>query len=71
MPRLGEQYEIDVETISLSREEYQSDAYQASGLPVAPAVMVADEVAAQGPGITAEGLEGAIRRHLGLPPLAS
>jgi hypothetical protein len=67
MPRLGEKYEIEVETITKSREEYQSEAYRAGGLPPAPAVLVDGEVAAQGPEITAEKIEAAIRRHLGLP----
>jgi hypothetical protein len=70
MPRLGEKYEMEVETVSQSREEYQSDAYRAAGLPPAPAVMVDGEVAAQGPEISAEKIEAVIRRHLRLPPLA-
>jgi hypothetical protein len=69
MPRLGEKYEMEVETVAKSREEYQSEAYQASGLPAAPAVIVDGEVAAQGPEISAEKIETVIRRHLGLPPL--
>ncbi len=69
MPRLGEKYDIEVEAISKSREEYQSDAYRAAGLPAAPAVMVEEELAAQGPEITAEKIEAVIRRHLGLAPL--
>jgi hypothetical protein len=71
MPRLGEKYEMKVETVSQAREEYQSDAYRASGLPLAPAVMVDGEVTAQGPEISAEKLEAVIRQHLGLPPLAA
>lgn len=67
MPRLGKKYELDVEEISKSREAYQSDAYKASGLPAAPAVMVEDEIAGQGPGFSEESLEAVIRRHLGLP----
>jgi hypothetical protein len=55
--------------IFMSREQYQSDQYKALGLPPAPAVMVEDEIAGQGPGITEEGLEAVIRRHLGLPPV--
>lgn len=66
---MGQKYEIDVEEISKSREEYQSDVYKASGLPPAPAVMVANEVAVQGPQISEENLEAVIRRHLGLPLL--
>lgn len=69
MPRLGEKYEIEVEAVFRSREEYQSDAHRAAGLPAAPAVLVEEELAAQGPEITAEKIEAVIRRHLGLPPL--
>jgi hypothetical protein len=69
MPRLGEKYGMEVEEIFRSREEYQSEAYRATGRPAAPAVMVEDEIAGQGPGISEEGLETVIRRHLGLPPL--
>ena len=60
-----------MKTITKSRDEYQSPAYKASGLPAAPAVMVEDEIAAQGPGISTEKIEAVIRRHLGLPALAS
>lgn len=69
MPRLGQKYELDVETLAKSREEYQSEAYRTLGLPPAPAVMVEDEVAGQGPEISEETLEAAIRCRLGLPPL--
>jgi hypothetical protein len=69
LPRLGARYELEMEEISKSREEYQSDRYKASGLPMAPAVMVEDEIAGQGPGISEEGLDSVIRRHLGLSPL--
>ena len=71
MPRLGQKYAIDVETISKTREEYQAESYVASGLPAAPAVMVGSEIAAQGPSLSDAGLEEVIRRHLGLPPLES
>ncbi len=66
---MGTRYELKIEEISKSRDEYQSDRYKASGLPPAPAVMVEDEIAGQGPGISEEGLEAVIRRHLGLPPV--
>ena len=67
MPRLGEKYEIEVEAVSKSREEYQSEAYKAAGLPAAPAVMVEDEIAGQGPTLSEEKIEAVIRRHLGMP----
>ena len=69
LPRLGARYALQIEEIAKSREHYQSEAYQASGLPPAPAVMVADEIAGQGAGISEEGLDAVIRRHLGLPPV--
>ena len=71
MPRLEHKYAIEVEAISQSREEYQAEGYKASGRPAAPAVMVDDEVAGQGPSLSDAGLESVIRRHLGLPPLES
>jgi hypothetical protein len=66
---LGAKYKLEIEEIFKSREQYQSDQYKASGLPPAPAVMVEDEIAGQGSGISEEGLEAVIRRHLGLPAL--
>jgi hypothetical protein len=66
---LGAKYKLEREEIFKSREQYQSDQYKASGLPPAPAVMVEDEIAGQGSGISEEGLEAVIRRHLGLPAL--
>ena len=68
MPRLGAKYDLEVVSITRSREEYQGEAHRASGLPAAPAVMVDDEVAGQGPEISEEKLEEVIRRHLRLPP---
>ncbi len=68
MPRLGQKFDFEKEIVTRSREEYQSEGYRASGLPVAPAMMIGEEVAAQGPSISEEGLEAVIRRHLGLPP---
>jgi len=65
---LGAKYNLDVETVTKSREAYQAEAYAATGLPAAPAVMVEDELAAQGPSISEEGLEAVLRRHLELPP---
>ena len=68
MPRLGAKYDLEVETVSKSREAYQAEAYVATGLPAAPAVMVENEIAAQGVSISAEGVGMVIRRHLELPP---
>ena len=68
MPRLGETYDIEMETISKPREEYMTDEYFELDLPVAPAVMVGDEIVVEGEDISNEDLEAAICNHLGLPP---
>jgi hypothetical protein len=44
MPGLGEKYEIEIETISKPKTEYMTDEYFELDLPVAPAVMVDDEI---------------------------
>ncbi len=67
MPRLGSTYEIEIEVISKPVSEYQTDAYFELDLPVAPAVMVGDEIVVEGSSISAEKVEAVIRRHLGLP----
>ena len=66
---MEQKYALEVETVSQSREAYQAAAYAASGLPAAPAVMVENELAGQGPNLSEEGVERVIRRHLGLPRL--
>jgi len=67
MPRLGSKYEIEIEVISKPRAEYNTDEYFALDLPAAPAVMVGDEILAEGKDIDDHTLEAAICRHLGLP----
>ena len=69
LPRFGEKYEIETEVISKPRVDYHTDEYAALGLPPAPAAMAGDEVVVQGPDISEEKVEAAIRRHLGLPEL--
>jgi hypothetical protein len=69
LPRLGQKYEIETEVISKPRAEYHTDEYLKLGLPSAPAALVAEEVVLQGPDISEEKVEAAIRRHLGLPEL--
>ncbi len=68
MPRLGEKYDIEMETISKPREDYMTDEYFELDLPVAPAVMVGEEIVVEGSDISEEDLETAICNHLGLPP---
>jgi hypothetical protein len=68
MPRLGEKYDIEMETISKPREEYNTDEYFELDLPVAPAVMVGEEIVVEGSDVSEEKLEETICNHLGLPP---
>ena len=66
---MGGTYELNVEKRSQPKAEYHTDAYYALDLPVAPAIMVEDEIVIEGKDISEEELEAAIRRHLGLPEL--
>ena len=68
MPRLGEKYEVEIKTVSKPKEEYNTDEYFELDLPVAPAVMVGEEIVVEGSDISDEKLESAVCRHLGLPP---
>ncbi|MCP4367574.1 MAG: hypothetical protein GY797_05580 [Deltaproteobacteria bacterium] len=67
MPGLGEKYEIKMETMSKPKAEYMTDEYFELDLPIAPAVMVEDEILVEGSDISQLKLESAICRHLGLP----
>jgi hypothetical protein len=69
MPRLGQTYDLDIDVTSKPIAEYQTDEYFELDLPAAPAVMVAEEIVVEGTDVADDVLEGAIRRHLGLPPL--
>lgn len=70
MPRLGAKYSIAVEVVSKPRAEYQTDGYFQLDLPVAPAVMVEEEIVTEGADVSETALESCIRRHLGLSVLA-
>jgi hypothetical protein len=67
MPRLGQQYEVEIETISKPIAEYQTDEYFELDLPTAPAVMVGEEIVAEGADVAEDKLEAVICQHLGLP----
>lgn len=67
MPRRGSTFPIDVEVISKPKSEYRTDEYFELDLPVAPAVMVGDEIVVEGAGLDEAALAAVIRRHLGLP----
>ena len=66
MPGLGQRYEIKIETISKPKAEYMTDDYFELDLPLAPAVMVGDEILVEGSDISQEQLESTICRHLGI-----
>lgn len=68
MPRLGQTYDIEIETISKLKAEYDTDEYFELDLPVAPAVMVGEEIVVEGSDVSDEKLENTICKHLGLPP---
>ncbi len=68
MPRLGKKYDIEIETISKPKAEYSTDEYFELDLPVAPAVMVGEEIVVEGDDVSDEKLENVICEHLGLPP---
>ena len=67
IPGLGEKYAIEIETIAKPKEDYLTDEYFELDLPVAPAVMVGDEIVVEGTDVSEVDLEKVIRRHLGLP----
>ncbi len=67
MPRLGSTFPIEIEVTSKPVADYQTDSYFELDLPVAPAVMVGDEIVVEGSGIDESSVAAAIRRHMGLP----
>ena len=64
MPRLGAKYDIEMETIEKPQDEYMTDEYFELDLPVAPAIMVGDEILVEGTDISKKKLEEAIRAGL-------
>jgi hypothetical protein len=67
MPRLGSKYQdIAIEVISKPVAEYQNDDYFELELPVAPAVMVGEEIVVEGSNVAQDKVEAVICRCLGL-----
>ena len=64
MPRLGDKYDIEMVTIEKPKDEYMTDEYFELDLPVAPAIMVGDEIIVEGSDISRRKLEAAIRTGL-------
>ena len=67
MPRVGEKYDIEISITSKAKSAYLTDEYFALDLPVAPAIMVGDEIITEGKDVDDYTLETSICRHLGLP----
>ena len=67
IPGLGDTYEVEIETIAKPKDEYMTDDYFELDQPVAPAVMVGDEIVVEGTDVSEVDLEKVICRHLGLP----
>jgi hypothetical protein len=67
MSRLGDKYDIEIEITSKPKAEYLTDEYFALDLPVAPAIMVGEEIVTEGKDVEEYMLEASICRHLGLP----
>jgi hypothetical protein len=68
LPRLGDKYDIEIEVTAKPKADYLTDDYFALDLPVAPAIMVGDEIVVEGADIGVEKVEEVICRCLGLPP---
>ena len=66
MPSLGTKHPIEIEVISKPKAEYMTDAYFEMDLPVAPAVMVADEIVTEGQKVSQHEVEVSICRHMNL-----
>ena len=66
MPQLAEKYDIEIEVTSKPKPDYLTDEYFALDLPVAPAVMVGDEIITEGKDVEDYKIETAICRNLGL-----
>jgi len=67
-PQAGGKFKntVEIETISKPRQEFRDIEYGKLGMPMAPAVMVGDEIIVQGCEAAEEKVEAAIRRQLNL-----
>ena len=67
MSRLGNEYEIEIGVTSKPKSDYLTDEYFALDLPVAPAIMVGEEIITEGKDVDDHEVEASICRQLGLP----
>ena len=66
MSSLGTKYDVNIEIISKPRADYRTDAYFELDLPVAPAIMVDEEILMEGGNISQGEVEACICRKLGI-----
>lgn len=67
MPRLGEKYAVEIDVTSKPKVKYMTDEYFELDLPVAPAVMVGEEIVVEGEDVEQYEVESSICRQLNLP----
>jgi len=67
IPKLGNNCPIDIEITAKPKAEYETDEYFELDLPVAPSIMVGDEIVVEGTDVSDHELESYICRQLGLP----
>jgi hypothetical protein len=67
--RLGAEYPVEFEVTSKQKAEYQTDEWADTELPCAPAIMIGEEVVAEGSDVTEDKVVAEIRKQLGMPPL--
>ena len=60
-------YKVEIETTTKPKAEYLTDEYFAFDLPVAPAIMVGDEIVIEGQDVDDHSVEVVICRQLDLP----
>lgn len=66
LSRLGSREDVEVEVISKTREAYRCDDYFVLDLPLAPAIMVGEEIVVEGKDIDEATVAATIRRCLEL-----
>ena len=67
MPKLDDKYNIEIEVTSKPKPEYMTDEYFTLDLPVAPAIMVGEEIVTEGKDVEDHKVEAANCRQIGLP----
>ena len=67
---LEEKYDIEVDITSKPKAEYMTDEYFELDLPVAPAVVVGEDIVVEGSDVAQLEIETAICEQLNLPPPA-